>query len=269
MDVGAVQRGGQRIGLYFVETGASQRPSRVLYDRSHSAICELGAASLRWPEVLRGASWFHTSGITPALAPGVADCTAVALAAAREAGAKVSFDLNFRRTLWSEAEAQRVVGPLMRHVDLLIANEEDLQTVLGIPIEHTDVTKGRLDVEAFYGAAERVAAVHGFQQVAITLRESLSASENGWSALLYERDSRKLHRAARYVVRLVDRIGGGDAFAAGLIFAFLDGRSPGDALNFAVAASALKQTILGDFNRIPVDEVDRLASGDQSGRVMR
>ncbi len=265
----AIQRGGRRVGLYFAETGVGQRPSRVLYDRSHSAIAELAPASIPWPEVLRGASWFHTSGITPALGPGVAEGTGRALTAAREAGAKVSFDLNFRRTLWSEAEAERVVGPLMRHVDLLVANEEDLQTVLGVPVERTDVTKGKLDVEAYRAAAERVAEAHGIERVAITLRESLSASENGWSALLYERASRELHRSTRYVVRLVDRIGGGDAFAAGLIFALLDARSPKNALDFAVAASALKQTITGDFNRVSIDEVDHLASGDQSGRVRR
>jgi 2-dehydro-3-deoxygluconokinase len=264
-----VQRGGPRIGLYFVETGVGQRPSRVLYDRSHSSIAELGPASFEWREVLRGASWFHTSGITPALGPGVAECTGAALIAAREAGAKVSFDLNFRRTLWSEADAQRVVAPLMRHVDLLIANEEDLQTVLGVPVERTDVTKGQLDLEAYRAAAERASEAHGIEQVAITLRESLSASENGWSALLYDRATREQHLSSRYVVRLVDRIGGGDAFAAGLIFALLDGRPPQAALEFAVAASALKQTISGDFNRVSVDEVDRLASGDQSGRVRR
>jgi 2-dehydro-3-deoxygluconokinase len=181
----------------------------------------------------------------------------------------VSFDLNFRRTLWSEPEAQRVVRPLMRHVNLLIANEEDLQTVLGASVEHTDVTQARLDVEAYRAAAERAAGAHGVEQVAITLRESLSASENGWSALLYDHASRKVYRSARYIVRLVDRIGGGDAFAAGLIFSLLVGKPREQALEFAVAASALKQTIVGDFNRVSVDEVERLAAGDRSGRVVR
>lgn len=269
VEVSSVQRGGPRTGLYFVETGASQRASRVLYDRGHSAITELGPASIHWPDVLRGSSWFHTSGITAALGPGLAECTGAALVAAREAGARVSFDLNFRRTLWSEGDAQRVVTPLMRHVSLLIANEEDLQTVLGVPVEHTDVTQGRLDVEAYQRAAERVAENHGIAQVAITLRESISASENGWSALLYDHASRKVHRSPRYVVRLVDRIGGGDAFAGGLIFSLLDGRPHESALSFAVAASALKQTIPGDFNRVSAGEVERLAAGDRSGRVVR
>jgi 2-dehydro-3-deoxygluconokinase len=267
--VDAVARGGARVGIYFAETGASQRPSRVLYDRGHSAISELTRASLDWPGLLSGAAWFHTSGITPALGPGVAECTATALAAAREAGARVSFDLNYRRALWSEGEAERVVRPLMRHVNVLIANEEDLQTVLGVPIAHTDVTRGRLDVEAYRAAAEQVADAHGIEYVAITLRESLSASENGWSGLLYERERRALHRAPRFVLRLVDRIGGGDAFAAGLVFALLSGRPAADALSFAVAASALKQTIPGDFNRVSVAEVEHLAAGDTSGRVQR
>jgi 2-dehydro-3-deoxygluconokinase len=264
VDVRAIVRGGERIGIYFAESGASQRPSTVIYDRAHSAMS--APANFPWREILRDAAWFHTSGITPALGPGLAEHTRAALAAAHEAGAKVSLDLNYRSKLWSQAEAQRVMRPLLRHVQLVIANEEDLQTVLGIPID-SDVTRGRLDVEAYRRAAARVVAEHGVDKVAITLRESLSASENGWSALLYDQGT--LHRAPRYLLRLVDRIGGGDSFAAGLIYGFLDGRSPEAALKFAVAASALKQSIPGDFNRVSVAEVDRLASGDESGRVQR
>jgi 2-dehydro-3-deoxygluconokinase len=269
VNVDSVVRGGRRVGIYFTETGASQRPSQVIYDRLHSAVCELEPNAVRWSEVLQGSRWFHTTGITPALGSGVAECAKAALLAAREAGAKVSFDLNYRRLLWSEEQARRVVGPLMRHVHLLVGNEEDLQTVLGVPVRLTDVTKGRLDVDAYRAAAEQVVAEYGVEQVAITLRESLSASENGWSALLYDGVRRVLHRAPRYVLRLVDRIGGGDAFAAGLIFSQLDGRAPEDALRFAVAASALKQTIVGDYNRVSIEEVERLAGGDESGRVRR
>jgi 2-dehydro-3-deoxygluconokinase len=269
VNVDFVQRGGQRMGIYFAETGASQRASQVIYDRAHSAVSELDASAIRWKDVLRGASWFHTTGITPALGSGVAACTRDALVAAREAGARVSLDLNYRRKLWSEDVAQQVMRPLLRHVQLLIANEEDLQTVLGVSIAGTDVTRGRLDVEAYRAAAEQVDAEHGLEQVAITLRESLSASENGWSALLYDRASRTLHRGPRYLLRLVDRIGGGDSFAAGLIFAVLDGKPLDAALRFAVAASALKQTIPGDFNRVSVEEVERLVAGDESGRVSR
>jgi 2-dehydro-3-deoxygluconokinase len=269
VDVSAIVRGGDRIGIYFAERGASQRASLVVYDRAHSAMSSLAPGTIRWPELLRGAAWFHTTGITPALGPGPAECARAALAAAREAGAMSSIDLNYRRKLWSESQAQAVMRPLVRNLDLLIANEEDLQTVLGIPIARSDVTKGRLDTDAYHAAAARAVAEHGIQKVAITLRESLSASENGWSALLYDARTKALHRAPRYLLRLVDRIGGGDSFAAGLIFALLDGRSPDAALRFAVAASALKQAIPGDFNRVSVAEVDRLAAGDESGRVER
>lgn len=267
--VAAVQRGGERVGIYFAETGASQRASLVVYDRAHSAISQLEPGAIRWPELLEGAAWFHTTGITPALGSGPTEQTRAALAAARDAGATLSVDLNYRRQLWSEEEAQKVMRPLMRHVDLVIANEEDLQTVLGIPVAHADVTRGRLDAEAYGAAAESVVARYGVKRVAITLRESLSASENGWSALLYDAASKLLYRGPRYVVRLVDRIGGGDSFAAGLIYAFLDGQSGEAALRFAVAASALKQTIPGDFNRVTLAEVQRLAAGDESGRVRR
>jgi len=267
--VDCVERGGERLGIYFAETGASQRASSVIYDRAHSAITEIERETIRWPEVLRGAAWFHTSGITPALGAGPADCTRAALAAAREAGATVSLDLNYRRKLWSEADAQRVIRPLLQYVHLLIANEEDLQSTLGVAIPHADVTKAKLDIDAYRGAAERLCADAGVAQVAITLRESISASENGWSALLYDGPTQRLYRGPRYVLRLVDRIGGGDSFAAGLIFGILEGQSPEHALRFAIAASALKQTIPGDFNRVTVEEVKRLAAGDESGRVQR
>jgi 2-dehydro-3-deoxygluconokinase len=267
--VDAVQRGGSRMGIYFVEAGASQRPSMVVYDRAHSAICDLDPSSLSWPELLRGVTWFHTSGITPALGAGPAECTRRALRAARELGVTVSLDFNYRRTLWSESEAKEVMRPLARWVDLLIAGEEDLRTLLGVPIAVGAFDPSRLDVRACEAAAERVIAEYGVRQIAITLRESLSASENGWSALLYDGPSKTLHRGPRYVIHLVDRIGGGDSFAAGLIFALLDGRPLDAALRFAVAASALKQTIPGDFNRVSVAEVDRLAAGDEGGRVRR
>jgi 2-dehydro-3-deoxygluconokinase len=267
--VESVQRGGSRMGIYFAEMGASQRASVVEYDRAKSSMCEVEADSFPWRDVLRGAAWFHTTGITPALGEGPAECTRTALAAARALGATVSLDLNYRRKLWSESTAQRVMRPLVRSVDLLIANEEDLQTALGVAMPRAEVASGRLDVDAYQKAAERVVAEYGVQQVAITLRESLSASDNGWSAVLYDRASKTLHRGPRYLLRIVDRIGGGDSFAAGLIFARLDGRSPDEALRFAIAAGALKHTIPGDFNRVSVAEVERLAAGDESGRVRR
>jgi 2-dehydro-3-deoxygluconokinase len=269
VQVGAILRGGERMGIYFAEMGASQRPSLVVYDRSHSALCELEPDSVRWSDMLRGASWFHTSGITPGLGKGLAECTRSALAAARNSGTRVSFDLNFRSKLWSEEEARRVVRPLMQHVHVLIGNEEHLTSMLGVPVERSGGTGAHASVEALRAAAERTVSELGVEQVVITLRESLSATENGWSALLYDARSKIIHRGPRYVIRLVDRIGGGDAFAGGLIFSLLDGRPPQDALRFALAAGALKQTIVGDFNRVSVEEVERLAAGDTSGRVRR
>lgn len=264
-----VVRGGTRLGIYFAETGASQRASNVVYDRAGSAISELQPGSIPWHDVFEGAAWFHCTGITPALSAAAAACTHEAIEAARRAGARVSVDLNFRRKLWSEGEAQQVMRPLMPQVDLVVANEEDLQSVLGIEVPHADVTAASLEVEGFRQAAERVVSEFGVARVAVTLRESLSASDNAWSAVLYEAEGRQFFRSQRYTVRLVDRIGGGDSFAAGLIYGLVTGRTGEAALRFAVAASALKQTIPGDFNHVSVAEVDRLVAGDASGRVQR
>lgn len=264
-----IQRGGERLGIYFAETGASQRASSVVYDRRHSSISAIEPDSLSWIDILQDAAWFHCSGITPALSAAASACTQNALEAAKRAGAMVSVDLNFRRKLWSEREAQQTMRPLMPLVDVLIANEEDLQSVLGIEAGHTDVTGGTLDVDGYRGAAERVASEFGIARIAITLRESLSASDNGWTAVLLDTTTGTFHQSQRYSVRLVDRIGGGDSFAAGLIHGFLTGRDSEASLHFAVAASALKQTIPGDFNLVSVNEVERLVAGDASGRVQR
>jgi 2-dehydro-3-deoxygluconokinase len=264
-----VLRGGSRLGIYFAETGASQRPSLVVYDRAHSAISELQPGAIAWDAVLEGASWFHVTGITPALGPGPAACTAEALAAAAKAGVRVSLDLNYRAKLWSKADAQRTMRALMPYVDVAIANEEDLQSSLGIEVARTDVKAGVLDAEAYRAAAGQVVREFGVKLVAITLRESLSASDNAWSAVLFDAATGAFHQGQRYVVRLVDRIGGGDSFAAGLIHGLAAGRDAASALRFAVAASAMKQTIPGDFNRVSVAEVERLAGGDASGRVQR
>jgi 2-dehydro-3-deoxygluconokinase len=269
IDTTHVLRGGDRVGIYFAESGASQRASTVVYDRAHSSISELDPAAVPWDAVMRGASWFHVTGITPALGKNCAEATAHAIAAAKRAGARVSVDLNYRKKLWSEAQAQATMRPLMRDVDVVVANEEDLQAVLGVPVAGADVTGGSLDVAGYRAAAERVTREFGPAQVAITLRESLSASDNGWSAVLWDAKTKTMHQSQRYVVRLVDRIGGGDSFAAGLIYSMLTGRPLDAVLRFAVAASALKQTIPGDFNRVTVAEVDALAAGDASGRVQR
>jgi len=269
VDVSDVLRGGDRLGIYFAETGASQRASTVVYDRAHAAIAEARPGMFDWARILRGADWFHVTGITPALGAGPAAATREALDAARQAGAKVSIDLNYRKKLWSEAEAQETMRPLAARADVLIANEEDIQACLGVQVAGADVVAGALDVDGYRETARSVSREFGIPFIAITLRESVSASRNGWSAVLHDATSGLFHRSPRYDVTLVDRIGGGDSFAAGLVFGLVTGRNPEEALRFAVAASALKQTIPGDFNRITVAEADRLAKGDESGRVQR
>ena len=264
-----IVRGGDRVGIYFAETGASQRPSTVIYDRAHSAISEMTPGSVKWSCALAGAAWFHCTGITPALGANAAASVREAIDAARHAGARISIDLNFRSKLWTPAEAQRVMRPLVEQADVVIANEEDLQAVLGIPVEHADVTGGVLDIRGYRQAMSRVAAEFGVARVAVTLRESISASENGWSAVMFDAATASFLQSQRYSVRVVDRIGGGDSFAAGLIHGFVSGRDLEATLKFAVAASALKQTIPGDFNQVSVAEVERLVNGDASGRVQR
>jgi 2-dehydro-3-deoxygluconokinase len=269
IDTSHVVRSGQRMGIYFAETGASQRASTVIYDRAHSAISDMDPGAVAWDAVMAGAAWFHVTGITPALGAKPAAATRLAIDAAKRAGARVSVDLNYRKKLWAEAQAQATMKPLMADVDVVIANEEDLQAVLGVPVEGADVRTGSLDISGYRAAAERVGREFGPSLVAVTLRESLSASDNGWSAVLWEAKNQALHQGQRYVVRLVDRIGGGDSFAAGLIYGIVTGRPLNQALRFAVAAGALKQTIPGDFSRVSVEEVDALAGGDASGRVRR
>ena len=264
----AILRGGDRLGIYFAETGAGQRPSTVVYDRAHSAISEIEPGAIDWSQVLRGASWFHVSGVTAALGAGPARSVADALAAARGAGVRTSLDLNYRRKLWSEAEAQATLRPVMKNVNVVFANEEDLQTSLGFHVRGIAVETGRVDPAAYGDVISRVCEL-GPGLVAITLRESSSASDNGWSAVLGGTELGGVLQGPRYDIRIVDRIGAGDAFAAGMIYALLTGREPQDALRFAVAAGALKHTIPGDFNRVSAEEVDRLAGGDASGRVQR
>lgn len=264
-----ILRGGDRIGVYYAESSASQRGSQVIYDRARSAIAEMKPGTVNWGPILEGARWFHCTGITPALGDDAAACTKEALQAAKAAGATVSMDLNFRKKLWTEKKAQSVMRPLMEYVNVVIANEEDIQSVLGFEVHGTDVTTGELNLEAYKATAAEVADTFDCALIAITLRESHSASDNGWSACIYEKATGEFQRSQHYDVRLVDRIGGGDSFAGGLIYGLVSGKSPIDALRFAVAASALKQTIPGDFNRVTVDEVERLVKGDGSGRVQR
>jgi 2-dehydro-3-deoxygluconokinase len=265
----AIARGGDRVGLYYAESGASQRASVVVYDRARSAISEMTPGTIDWAKIFDGAAWFHVTGITPALGANAAACTSEAVAAAKKAGARISVDLNFRKKLWTESAAQQVMRPMMSSVDVVIANEEDIQSVLGLSVAGADVVGGHLDVNGYRSVAQQITRELGPSMVAITLRESVSASDNGWSAVLWDAAADRFHHSQRYDLRLVDRIGGGDSFAAGLIYGMATGRSPADSLRFAVAASALKHSIPGDFNRVSVDEVDRLAGGDASGRVQR
>jgi len=265
----SIVRGGERVGIYFAETGASQRAGTVIYDRAHSSIATLEPGAIDWKSVVGGAAWFHVTGITPALGEKAAACVREAIAQAKASGARVSVDLNFRKKLWSSSQAQAVMRPMMSLVDVVIANEEDIQMVLGLHVPETDVTSGQLNLDGYRMVAEQITTQLGPTVVAITLRESVSASDNGWSAVLWDAETGEFHHSQRYGVRLVDRIGGGDSFAAGLIYGLISGREPAAALRFAVAASALKQTIPGDFNRVSVAEVDALAGGDASGRVQR
>lgn len=262
-----ILRGGDRLGIYFCETGASQRPSKVIYDRAHSSLAEVEPGEFDWPTILKGASWFHFTGITPALGDNVAAATLEALKVAKSMGVKVSVDLNYRKKLWSPEKANRVMTELVQYVDVAIGNEEDAEKVFGIKAEASDVTKGELSVEGYRKVAMELVRRFGFEKVAITLRESLSASDNNWSGMLY--DGQSFHTSRKYKVHIVDRVGGGDSFAGGLIYALLTDKTPQDAVEFAVAASCLKHSILGDFNLASVSEVQALAGGDASGRVQR
>ncbi len=262
-----ILRGGERLGIYFCETGASQRPSKVIYDRAQSSISHVKPGEFDWPTILNGASWFHFTGITPALGDNVAAVTLEALKVAKSLGVKVSADLNYRKKLWSPEKANRVMTELMQYVDVAIGNEEDAEKVFGIKAGGSDVTRGQLSQEGYYEVARELVKRFGFEKVAITLRESLSASDNNWSGMLY--DGQDFYTSRKYRVHIVDRVGGGDSFAGGLIYALLTDKTPQDAVEFAAAASCLKHSILGDFNLVSAFEVQALAAGDASGRVQR
>ncbi len=260
-------RGGDRMGIYFLEHGASIRPSKVTYDRAHSAISEVVSADFNWPNIFKGVEWFHTTGITPALSPTSAQVTLEAVKAAKAAGVTVSCDLNYRNKLWTRAEARVVMTELVQYTDVIIANEEDCADVFGIKASTTDVHKGELDVNHYREVAQEVMQLSQAKMVAITLRESLSASDNNWAAMLY--DGKDFFLSKKYSLHIVDRVGGGDSFGAGLIHCLVAGKAPAEALDFAVAASALKHTVGGDFNLVTEAEVLSVATGNTSGRVQR
>lgn len=267
VDTTGIVRGGPRVGIYFLEKGASQRPSKVVYDRAGSSIALADATDFDWKKLLEGATWFHFTGITPALGDNVAKITLEAVRTAKEMGLTVSCDLNYRKNLWSRQKASEVMAQLMPYVDVCIANEEDAGDVFDIHADATDITGGKLSHEGYISVARKLTERFGFSKVAITLRESISASDNNWAAMLYSGGEAVFSK--KYPVHIVDRVGGGDSFGAGLIYGVQSGMSDKDALEFAVAASCLKHTIEGDYNQVTVGEVKKLAGGDGSGRVQR
>ena len=269
IDTKYILRGGRRLGIYYVEKGASQRPSKVIYDREGSAIAEAKPEEFDWDTIFEGAEWFHWTGITPALSDNMVQTTLQALKKAKEKGVPVSCDLNYRKKLWTREKAGQVMAQLVPYVDVCIANEEDCADVFGIHAEGTDIESGKLDHQAYISVARQLAQKFGCKKVAITLRGSISASENDWAGMLYDAATDTASFSRTYNIKLIDRVGGGDSFGGGLIYALSQGYNDADAINFAVAASCLKQTIEHDFNQVKVDEVLALMNGSGSGRVQR
>ena len=268
VDTSRILRGGARMGIYFCEKGAGVRASNVIYDRAHSAISEITPDMIDTDKVLDGAGWLHFTGITPALGENAASATLKLVKAAKEKGLTVSCDLNYRAKLWSREQAGRVMRELLKYVDVLISNEEDCKDVLGLSAEGSDITGGKLNAAAYGDLGGKVMGLFpNIKYVAFTLRESISASENNWSAVLVDKEG--VHQSKKYHLTIVDRVGGGDSFGAGLIFALSSGRGAQEAVELAVAASAIKHTVEGDFNVLSLKEVEKLMGGDASGRVQR
>ena len=267
VDTSMITRGGDRVGIYYLEKGASQRGSVCIYDRAHSSIQESSASEYDWNAIFEGAEWFHFTGITPALGPNVVEICREACKAAKAHGVKISCDLNYRGKLWTREEARAAMTDLCQYVDVCISNEEDAKDVFGIEAENTDIYGGKLNKEGYKSVAKQLADKFGFEKVAITLRTSISASDNDWAAMLY--DGENYCFSKEYHLHITDRVGGGDSFGGGLIYSLLTGKSTQDAVEFAVAASALKHSIEGDYNLVTVSEVEKLAGGDGSGRVQR
>ena len=267
VDTGKIVRGGERLGIYFVEKGASQRASKVIYDRANSSIAKAVAADFDWEKIFEGADWFHFTGITPALGGNLPEICLEACRAAKKLGLTVSCDLNFRKKLWSSEQANITMTKLMPYVDVCISNEEDAKDVFGIEATNTDLNTGKLSHEGYVSVAKQLVDRFGFQKVAFTLRGSLSASDNDWAGMLYSGGEASF--SPTYRVHIVDRVGGGDSFGGGLIYALMSGYDNQKAINFAVAASCLKHAVEHDYNLVSVSEVEALAGGNASGRVQR
>lgn len=267
VDTSKIVYGGERIGIYFLEKGAGERPSVCIYDRNYSAIQESIPSDYDWNEIFEGADWFHFTGITPALGENLVEACRQACIEAKKRNIKVSCDLNYRGKLWTREAARKAMTELCQYVDVCIANEEDAKDVFGIEAQQTDIEGGHLDSAGYMKVAEKLMDKFNFEKVAITLRTSISASDNDWAGLLY--DGEEFYFSRQHHIRIVDRVGGGDSFGAGLIYSLLKGMDCKSAIDFAVAASALKQTIEGDYNRVTVKEVEKLANGNGSGRISR
>ena len=267
VDTSLITRGGERVGIYYCEKGASQRPSKVIYDRAYSAIAMSREEDFDWDKIFNGATWFHFTGITPALSDSMANITLKAVKAAKEKGITVSCDLNFRKKLWNKEKANKVMSEVCKYVDYCIANEEDAKDVFGIEADNTDINTGKLDRNGYISVAKKLTERFNFKGVAITLRESLSANDNNWSAMLYT--GGQAYFSKKYAMHIVDRVGGGDSFGAGLIYSLINNYEPQKAIEFAVAASCLKHSIEGDYNMVSVKEVETLMNGNASGRVQR
>ena len=262
-----IARGGERVGIYYAETGASMRPSKVIYDRAHSSISEANPEDFDFDAIMEGADWFHWSGITPAISDKAAELTRLACEAAKRHGVTVSVDLNFRKKLWTSEKAISIMKPLMKYVDVCIGNEEDAELCLGFKPD-ANVEAGETGAAGYHKIFEQMAKEFDFKYVISTLRESFSATHNGWKALIY--NGKEFYESKRYDINpIIDRIGGGDSFSGGIIHGLLTKKTQGEALEFAVAASALKHTINGDFNLVSEAEVESLAGGNANGRVQR
>ncbi len=269
VDTTEIVRGGERVGIYFNEKGASQRGSVCIYDRANSAIAKAQKSDFNWEKIFAGADWFHFTGITPALGGDLVEICKDACIAAKKLGLKISCDLNYRGKLWSREQARAAMTELCKYVDVCISNEEDAKDVFGIEAESTDIYGGSLNHDGYKSVAKQLADLFGFEMVAITLRESHSAFDNGWSAMLYNVSADEYCFSKKYDLHIIDRVGGGDSFGGGLIYSLLSGKDTQSAVEFAVAASALKHSIEGDYNMVTLAEVEKLAGGDGSGRIQR
>jgi 2-dehydro-3-deoxygluconokinase len=266
VDVSKIARGGERLGIYFLESGVAMRPSKVIYDRSGSAVAEATVNDFDFTHLLADCGWLHVSGITPAISKAAAEVTLEALKTARKLGITTSFDLNYRAKLWTKEQARACLIPMMKYVDYVIGNEEDAQSCLGF-VMSGDASSGTLDFAGYEKMLQELCAEFSFKGAATSLRESHSASDNGWSCACWING--KFFHSNHYEIRIIDRVGAGDSFAGGLIYGLTHYQDTQSAIEFAAAASALKHTIPGDFNHVGVKEVEALMGGDASGRVQR